>query len=136
MIPASARRPLPRRATTRLLEAGSTKNACAVPEDDPIANPGFDPKKRELILNLAAFIKYNRSLQHLNLSNTGLDAEVIYHVADKALNKAHSLLSFHLDGNPGVTAKNIQFIKRRLGAREEPYCSVEIGDKDIETSDG
>jgi len=69
--------------------------------------------KLEIAMNIVSLIKYNSCIQHLNLSNTGLDAFIIHTIVDKALNKARSLLSLHLSGNPGVTNDNIEFIRER-----------------------
>lgn len=72
--------------------------------------------RREVITGLCKFLKYNTNLQHLNLTNTGLDHEIIYALANEALTKARSLVCLHLCDNPGITADNIEFIKYRVKA--------------------
>lgn len=73
-------------------------------------------ERREVIECLSKLLKYNTSLQHLNLANTGLDEEIIRHLADEAMTKARSLLCLHLDDNPGITPENVAFTRARIRA--------------------
>lgn len=69
---------------------------------------------------IVGFIKYNHHLQHLDLTNTGLDAEILREVADQGLCKARSLVSLHLSQNPGITDEILAFYWQRLKAHEQP----------------
>jgi len=86
----------------------------------PSGGKSSNSAKDLLIANLCSFIKYNPSLIHLDLSNTGLDFEILHHLADNALIKTRSMTCLHLSGNPGVNQELIEFIRERLKCREEP----------------
>lgn len=84
--------------------------------------------RSEITLDLCKFIKYNTSLQHLSLSSTGLDFEMIKALADGAITKARSLLSLHLSDNPGITPDNIAFLKTRIKAQKGAPVPIQIPD--------
>ena len=54
---------------------------------------------------------------HLDISYTGLDAGSIKRVG-AALSKARSLVSIHMNGNPGITDVNVDFIRERLVCKD------------------
>ena len=67
---------------------------------------------------LTKFIKYNQNLQHLNLSHTGLNENVLKKVCT-SLSKSRALICIHLSGNPGINDKNVNFLKERIHCREQ-----------------
>ena len=54
----------------------------------------------------------------MNLSNTGLDSDIIRGISDRGLPKARSLAVFHLSGNPGINKENIDFLRQRLKSHD------------------
>jgi len=82
--------------------------------------------------NLVGFIKYNQVLQHFNLSNTGLPEEAIRSVGI-SLNKSRGLVAVHLGGNPGITDKNKEFLKKRITCRTvAPAVKIEFDAEKLE----
>ena len=77
------------------------------------AQEAIDEQNAEVAEHLCHFIKYNQNLYHLNLSNTQLDADMLRKVTD-SMDKARSLVSLHLSGNPGINEENIQFIRKHI----------------------
>ena len=55
---------------------------------------------------LGKIIKHSRTLQHMNLSGTGLSAQVIYEMGT-ILRRARAILSLHLSANPGLSQENM-----------------------------
>ena len=61
------------------------------------------PKQHQEVMEcLKDFVKYNISLIHLDLQNTGLIRPFILYIAH-FLTRAQSLRCIHLCGNPGLT---------------------------------
>jgi len=50
---------------------------------------------------LSNFVRYNKKLQHLDLTNTGLSQQVLIDILP-GLKRSKSLLAFHLGSNPGI----------------------------------
>jgi hypothetical protein len=66
-----------------------------------------------LMAKMSRFIKYNKNLLHLDLSQTGLD-ELTLRTIGVSLRRARSLLSLHLSGNPGINESLKSFLFTRL----------------------
>jgi hypothetical protein len=62
---------------------------------------------------ITKFMKYNKNLLHLDLSNTGLNEQMVRTIAT-ALKRSRSIVSLHLTGNPGVTAEAKEFLFERV----------------------
>jgi len=56
-----------------------------------------------MMAKVTRFIKYDRSLLHLDLSQTGLN-QLCIKIIGISLRRARSLLSLHLSENPGITS--------------------------------
>ena len=59
------------------------------------------------------FIRYNKNLQSLNLSNVGLNSQVLVGIT-QSLRHSKGLLCLHLTSNPGLNDKVEQFYRERL----------------------
>lgn len=81
----------------------------------------------EYVINcLNKFIRFNRNLQSVNLSNTGLNSQVLVGIT-QSLRHAKGLLCLHLSANPGLNDKVEQFYRKRLSVlpqRESIYINV------------
>jgi len=89
----------------------------------------LDERNDEIAVNLCCFIKYNQNLMHLNLSHTFMDKDMIHKVSE-AMNKARSLQSLHLSGNPGITDENINFIRKHIVCKDpRPAITINFYDK-------
>lgn len=89
----------------------------------------LDERNLEIAENICRFIKYNQNLMHLNLSHTFMDKDMIYKVSE-AMNKARSLQSLHLSGNPGITDENINFIRKHIVCKDpRPAITINFYDK-------
>jgi len=89
----------------------------------------LDERNDEIAVNICRFIKYNQNLMHLNLSHTFLDKDTIHKVSE-AMNKARSLQSLHLSGNPGITDENINFIRKHIVCKDpRPAITINFYDK-------
>ena len=67
---------------------------------------------------LAKFITGNRSLLHLDLSDTGLTQLILVRLGN-AINASPSLLAIHLSGNPGVLDEPVKKLASKIGATYE-----------------
>ena len=65
---------------------------------------------------LGKIIKHSRTLQHMNLSGTGLSAQVIYEMGT-ILRRSRAILSLHLSGNPGLSQENMEYLHKRIRCR-------------------
>ena len=75
-----------------------------------------DPES--LIANhLIKFIKYNKNLLHLDLTQTGLNEKILWSFGT-GLRRAKSLLSIHLTGNPGVSEGLKDYLFQRVRCKE------------------
>ena len=63
---------------------------------------------------LCMFLKRNKSLQHVDLSYTGLTEQQLWHLGP-ALRRAKSIRSVHLNGNE-VTPRLLDFLVERIRA--------------------
>ena len=91
-------------------------------EADQIAFDREKAKKetrKKLMKALVGFVKYNQKLYHLDLTHTGLNELMIKKIGT-ALNKARSLVGIHLSDNPGITERNLEFLKDRIRCRDLP----------------
>ena len=68
-----------------------------------------------MMKNLETFLKYNPEMIHINLSNTGMITSAIHYLSHP-LKRAQSLRSIHLDGNPGVNNRSIDFLIKEIKA--------------------
>jgi hypothetical protein len=71
--------------------------------------PKLDEYNQSLLDNLSRFIKYNKSLIHLDLSYTRLD-EMMVKALGTALRRAKSLVAVHFTGNPGACQNNAEYL--------------------------
>mmetsp|Transcript_3421 Transcript_3421/g.4526 ORF Transcript_3421/g.4526 Transcript_3421/m.4526 type:complete len:158 (-) Transcript_3421:2258-2731(-) len=71
---------------------------------------------RDVIAMLGKIIKHSRTMQHMNLSGTGLSAAVIYEVGT-FLRRARAIQVLHLSGNPGLTSENFIYLHKRIKCR-------------------
>ena len=62
---------------------------------------------------ITKFMKHNKNLLHLDLSNTGLNEQMVRTIAT-ALKRSRSIVSLHLTGNPGVTPEAKEFLFERV----------------------
>ena len=67
---------------------------------------------------LAKFISCNRSLLHLDLSDTGITSLMLVRLGN-AINASPSLLAIHLSGNPGVLEDPVQKLAAKINATHE-----------------
>ena len=67
---------------------------------------------------LAKFISCNRSLLHLDLSDTGITSLMLVRLGN-AINASPSLLAIHLSGNPGVLEDPVEKLAAKLNATHE-----------------
>lgn len=91
-----------------------------------------DDHPKRVIYSLNQFIRYNKRLQSLNLSNTGLNGQVIVGII-QSLRHAKGLLCLHLTSNPGLSDQVEQFYRERLSVMPhvEPL-HIEIENENIE----
>lgn len=73
------------------------------------AGPKLDEYNQSLLDNLSRFIKYNKSLIHMDLSYTRLD-EMMVKALGTALRRAKSLVAVHFTGNPGANQTNAEYL--------------------------
>ena len=66
---------------------------------------------------LKNFMKYNAQLVHLDLQMTGLQTQIIHEIGHY-LTRATSLCSIHLCGNEGVTDESVEWIRKRIRAKD------------------
>lgn len=88
--------------------------------------------KKAIVKGITDFIKYNQNLYHLNLSNTGLNDDLIKKIG-VALRKARALVCIHLTGNPGISEYNVNFLHKRIRCQEPmgKYIAMDFeGDKE------
>ena len=69
-----------------------------------------------VIYSLNKLIRYNRRLQSLDLSNCGLNGQVLVGLV-QSLRHAKSLLCLHLTANPGITDQMEQYYRERLSVQ-------------------
>ena len=80
-------------------------------------DPHFDAHVAEINEMLGKIIKHSRTLQHMNLTGTGLVDEVIYEMGNN-LRKARSILVLHLSANPGLSQENMEYLSQRIRCRQ------------------
>lgn len=68
------------------------------------------------IENLCIFIKKNKNLIHIDLTNTGLNEKQIWFFG-RALRRCKSLRVLHLCGNPGITDRVKEYLATRAHAK-------------------
>lgn len=71
----------------------------------------------EALQNILIFVKNNKSLMHLDLSHTEMQDTMIRPLIE-TIAQSESLMSVHLDGNPGLSQDLINFCIQTLGAKE------------------
>jgi len=69
--------------------------------------------KLYIMAKVTKFMKYNKNLLHLDLSNTGLNEQMVRTIAT-ALKRSRSIISLHLSGNPGITPESKEFLFERV----------------------
>ena len=67
---------------------------------------------------LEKFISHNRSLLHIDLSDTGLTHFMLLRLGN-AMNISPSLLAIHLSGNPGITEAQVKRLAAKINATYE-----------------
>lgn len=67
------------------------------------AGDSNESQTRQLSQKISNLIRHNDKLQHLDLSNTGLNEQVMIDLVP-SLKRAKGLVSIHLNFNPGSTA--------------------------------
>ena len=68
----------------------------------------------EILANrFSHLIRFNQSMQHINLINTGLNEIFLFQMLP-ALRRAKGLLSFHVGANPGVNKRISQYWVEKL----------------------
>lgn len=72
-----------------------------------------DSHPMQVVLHLGQLIRYNKDLQSINLSNTGLNAQVLAGLVP-SLRHAKSLLCLHLTSNPGISPTLYTYYMERL----------------------
>ena len=89
-------------------------------------NEQIDEEETQLMLG--KMIKHSKTLQHLNLTGTGLNSAVIFEMGS-FMRRARSLLVIHLSANPGIYGKppeeagldpeldNMNYLSRRIKCR-------------------
>jgi hypothetical protein len=78
----------------------------------------FNDQEKEVVDLLQLMLNKNHNLRHLNLSDTGLSANMILEVS-KAIKANNSILAIHLSGNPGLTETVICRLTTRLVLNKE-----------------
>lgn len=90
------------------------------------------PHADYVIQCLNKFIRYNTRLITLNLSNTGLNGQVLVGIV-QGLRHAKGLLCLHLTSNPGLSDSIEEFYRKRL--KVVPYedsLNIEIENENLE----
>ena len=89
---------------------------------------------------LKEFIKYNPMLFHIDLQTTGLPAQIIRDIGH-VLTRATSLQSIHLCGNEGINDQMIEWLRKRIRAKEPvqaltivPHEKNTLKQNDLESS--
>ena len=75
---------------------------------------------------MCTFIKRNRSLLHLDLSETNLTEFMLWNIGS-SLSRAKSLISIHLSGNQGITPALKTLLKQRIRCKPEVLEKNKIG---------
>ena len=76
-------------------------------------------EKNQLFMDsLKNFIKYNPYLVHLDLQTTGLSAPII-RLIGHMITRATGLQCIHLCGNEGITDDMIEWLRKRIHAKED-----------------
>ena len=83
------------------------------------AEKQLDADEAEILENLGKFIKYNKFLQQLDLSHTGMRTNLLRELAS-CLRRAKSLLTLDLSGNPGVNNELRKYISDRIRCKPDP----------------
>ena len=67
-------------------------------------------------------VRHNTLLQHLDLTNTGLNEVFLFDMLP-ALRRAKSLLAFHIGVNPGITERITEYYhkKLRITPKKDPF---------------
>ena len=85
-------------------------------EVDKRDDPNSAHHSAEISQMLGKIIKHSRTMQHIDLTGTGLSTQVIYDMGT-ALKRSRSVLVIHLSGNPGLSADNMQYLSGRIKCR-------------------
>ena len=80
----------------------------------------LDEYEQETLDNLGKFIKYNKSLQELNISHCQIKFNLLRELLS-CLRRSKSLLVINVNGNPGVTDELRHFIHEKIHCKEDPY---------------
>ena len=77
---------------------------------------------------LGKIIKHSKTIQHINLTGTGLSKGVILEMGN-CLRRSRSVLCIHLSGNPGLSQDNMAFLNTRIKCRQnediERYITIQ-----------
>ena len=80
-----------------------------------------------MMAKMTRFIKYNRNLLHLDLTQAGLN-QLSIRIIGISLRRARSLLSLHISENPGITKDLKSLLFERI--RCKPFHSLKQTDID------
>ena len=67
---------------------------------------------------IGKMIKHSRTLQHIDLTSTGLSTFIIREIGI-SMRKSRALMSIHLSGNPGLTRQNMKIFTDGLRVRKD-----------------
>ena len=67
---------------------------------------------------IGKIIKHSRTMQHINLTSTGLGTYIIREIGVN-MRKSRALMSIHLSGNPGLTRQNMKIFTEGLKVRKD-----------------
>eukprot|EP00347_Sterkiella_histriomuscorum_P014450 403360819 len=84
----------------------------AVSQEIKLKNTKSTDVNTKIMISLSNFIKYNKNLLHLDISNTGMTQPMLWSLGT-ALRRSRSLVSIHLSGNPGVTEQLKEYLHQR-----------------------
>jgi len=79
---------------------------------------GFARHNEDIILMLGKIIKHSKTMQHMNLTGTGLSSQVIYEFGT-FLRRSRSVCVVHLSGNPGISQENLEYLSTRVKCRSK-----------------
>ena len=75
----------------------------------------------------AHFVRFNTRLQHLDLSHTGLSEQILVAMMP-GLVRSKSMLSMHLNFNPGITPQLTSFYETQLKCKpQEERVRIKVG---------
>ena len=86
-------------------------------EEQGITEVPLTEKNAIFMESLKQFVKYNPLLIHLDLQTTGLPTQILRMIG-YFLTRATSLQAIHLCGNPGINDEMIEWMRKRIKAKQ------------------